>query len=79
MTLYKPDSFHGNHEFKVGFDYYITTSPRNWDTLTPVNYMLFSNEGAPYQFGAINHPSQAVQPRRIWVSTGPTAGRSRGG
>ena len=60
VTLYKPDSFHGNHEFKVGFDYYDHNQHTNWDTLTPVNYMLFTNDGAPYQFGAINHPSQAV-------------------
>jgi carboxypeptidase family protein len=56
VTLYKPDSFHGNHEFKVGFDQYKHYQHGEWGPLEPANYMLFSNDGDPYQFGAINHP-----------------------
>ena len=59
VTLYKPDTFHGNHEFKVGFDYYKHHQRTTWDALKPVNYMLFTNDGAPYQFGAINHPIES--------------------
>ncbi len=60
VTLYKPDTFHGNHEFKVGFDHYIHNAYGDWDPVLPVNYMLFTNDGEPYQFGAINHPIQPV-------------------
>jgi Carboxypeptidase regulatory-like domain len=59
LTLYKPDTFHGNHEFKVGFDAYKHYQRTDWDAVQPVNYMLFTNDGAPYQFGAINHPIQS--------------------
>ena len=59
VTLYKPDSFRGNHEFKVGFDHYKYRSHGDWVALEPVNYMLFTNDGEPYQFGAINHPVQS--------------------
>ena len=60
MTLYKPDTFHGNHEFKVGFDHYRHNAYGYWDPVLPVNYMLFTNDGEPYQFGAINHPIRPV-------------------
>ena len=60
MTLYKPDSFHGNHEFKVGFDHYKHYQHGEWGPLEPVNYMLFTNDGEPYQFGAINHPINSL-------------------
>ena len=56
VTLYKPDTFYGNHEFKAGFDHYRHFQRTDWDALEPVNYMLFTNDGAPFQFGAINHP-----------------------
>ena len=59
VTLYKPDTFHGNHEFKVGFDHYQYQGHGNWVALEPANYMLFTNDGEPYQFGAINHPIQS--------------------
>ena len=61
LTWYKPDSFRGNHEFKVGFDYYKHNNHSNWAALEPVNYMLLYNDGEPYQFGAINHPVQGLQ------------------
>jgi hypothetical protein len=60
VTLYKPDSFRGNHELKVGFDHYKYIAHGDWDELEPVNYMLFTNDGEPYQFGAINHPVQSL-------------------
>jgi outer membrane receptor protein involved in Fe transport len=59
VTLYKPDSFHGNHEFKVGFDGYKHFQRTDWDAVKPVNFMLFTRDGEPYQFGAINHPIQS--------------------
>ena len=31
VTLYKPDTFHGNHEFKVGFDHYKHNAYGYWD------------------------------------------------
>ena len=56
VTLYKPDTFHGNHEVKVGFDHYKHYNNATWDAKLPVNYMLLYNDGVPYQLGLINHP-----------------------
>ncbi len=33
VTLYKPDTFHGNHEFKVGLDGYKHFQRTDWDTV----------------------------------------------
>jgi len=59
LTWYRPDTFYGNHELKVGFDHYKHFDNGTWDALQPVNYMLLYNDGEPYQLGLINHPVDA--------------------
>lgn len=56
LTWYKPNSFHGNHEVKAGFDWIPDTSTR-WEQSRPVNYHLLFDDGAPFQLVVLSSPT----------------------
>ena len=55
LTWYKPNWFHGNHEFKTGFDYTASTDSRSME-VKPVNYHLLYDDGAPFEVVFFNAP-----------------------
>jgi Carboxypeptidase regulatory-like domain len=57
MSLYKPDLFHGNHEFKGGFDYVDTFIGRQRDSHGSVgDFQLIFRSGVPFQVATENWP-----------------------
>jgi hypothetical protein len=59
LTWYRPSSFYGNHNIKLGFDYFGNSyaRPNPGDTPgAPYNYHLRFNNGAPFQIQVWNHP-----------------------
>jgi outer membrane receptor protein involved in Fe transport len=63
MLWYRPDTFHGNHEFKAGFDYWRGFLNRHWISRGDYgNYVLLFNNGAPYQIRTMNLP---VEPENL--------------
>ena len=57
MSLYKPDLFHGNHEFKGGFDYVDTFIGRQRDSHGTVgDFQLIFRSGVPFQVATENWP-----------------------
>ncbi len=56
VTWYKPNSFHGNHELKAGFDY-IRFSEVAGTNVKPVNYILLYEDSVPYQVSFFNSPT----------------------
>jgi hypothetical protein len=59
-TLYKPNFFHGNHEFKIGFDSTFIRDSREM-LEKPINYMLLYNDGVPDQVTFFNSPVKPVE------------------
>jgi hypothetical protein len=66
LSWYRPDSFHGNHEIKAGFDYTANSYARPQSVedrgkgAKPgrlYNYSLLFNNGVPYQIQAYNTPN----------------------
>jgi hypothetical protein len=56
-SWYKPDWFHGNHDFKGGFEYLLTGQGRGYaDRGSAGNYQLIFNGGVPFEFYAFNWP-----------------------
>jgi len=66
ISLYRPDLFMGNHEFKGGFTYIASQITRAWDSrsqgtgktnnLFSGNYQLLFNNGVPFQMATWNYP-----------------------
>jgi hypothetical protein len=67
VSWYKPDWFHGNHDFKGGFDYSVANADRaGFDRQTPTpeqdtkgvapNYRLIFRNSAPFQLTTKNYP-----------------------
>src|SRR5262249_54135187 len=67
LSWYKPDWFHGNHDFKSGFDYSVANADRaGFDRQTPTpeqktkgvapNYRLIFRNGVPFQLTTKNYP-----------------------
>lgn len=62
MTWYRPGLFHGNHEFKTGFDYVRNMISRGFLSRgARGNYQLQFDNGVPFQFVAFNYPSLPIQ------------------
>ena len=78
MTWYKPNWFHGNHEFKVGFDYSNDSEsagrPRSRSTT-----ICSTNDGVPFEIAFFNAPTFAELAARrylgIYVKDSWTVGR----
>ncbi len=63
-TLYRPDLFLGNHEFKMGFGSNIAKQSRARPAgkhLPTYNYRLEFNNGVPFQLAAFNYPTYPKQ------------------
>jgi hypothetical protein len=58
LSWYRPDLFHGNHEFKAGFDYTNHDLSRGWINRpsTAGNYQLIYKNGAPFEIATWNFP-----------------------
>lgn len=57
LIWYRPDSFHGNHEVKVGFDYITNSIKRGWVSRgSNMNYQLQYSNGAAFQLQTWNYP-----------------------
>ena len=60
VTWYKPNSFHGNHEFKAGFD--LTLDGERWEERSKtINYHLQYDDGQPFQVTFFNAPVLPLQ------------------
>ena len=72
LSWYKPNFFHGNHEFKTGFDYYATHADQFSTDRGPEigNYQLIFRNSAPFQLAAWNHPTQPLTFQRYLGSAG---------
>ena len=55
-TWYKPNWFHGNHEFKAGFEYRDELNFRSLVGRSPNYYLLFQN-GDPFEVSFFNGPT----------------------
>lgn len=64
LTLYKPNWFHGNHEFKSGFDYMEHNTQSGFER-RPVNYHLLFNDGVPDQVSFFNFPVKPHQSAKV--------------
>ena len=77
LTWYKPNWFHGNHEFKVGVDHSNDfespgLSPK------PQNYHLLYNDGEPFEIAFLNSPTfgkLAARSLAIYLKDSWTIGR----
>jgi carboxypeptidase family protein len=72
-SWYRPDLFHGNHEFKFGFDYEDSEFGRRYPPLSPgltesgayaaasafPNYQLIFTNGTPFEVVVFNNPANA--------------------
>ena len=56
VTWYKPNWFHGNHEFKAGLDYRAELNFRSLMARSPNYYLLF-NDSAPFEVSFFNGPT----------------------
>jgi Carboxypeptidase regulatory-like domain/TonB dependent receptor-like, beta-barrel len=67
-TLYKPNSFKGNHEFKAGFDYLKDERKSGFTRRPRYNYHLIYNDGNPFEVAFFNFPVQPDQSNRsTWL------------
>ena len=65
MSLYKPDLFHGNHEFKGGFDFVQSFIGRQRDSHgASGDYQLIFRGGVPFQVATENWPVAPVSKSR---------------
>jgi hypothetical protein len=55
-TWYKPNWFHGNHEFKAGFEYRAELNFRSI-VARPPNYYLLFQDGVPFEVAFFNGPT----------------------
>ncbi len=77
VIAYKPNWFHGNHEFKVGFDY-VASSEIAGTHAKQVNYMLLYNDSVPFEVSFFNspiHPKVASNYLGIYLKDSWTVGR----
>jgi len=77
VTGYKPNWFHGNHEFKAGFDY-VASSEIAGTNAKQVNYLLLYNDGVPFEVSFFNspiHPRVAANYLGLYVKDSWTVGR----
>jgi hypothetical protein len=57
VSWYRPDLFHGNHEFKGGFDQWSGSISRAMLSRGDYgNYVLLFNSGVPFQLRTLNQP-----------------------
>src|SRR6266571_3122364 len=65
MSLYKPDLFHGNHEFKAGFDFVDSFIGRRRESHGAIgDYQLIFRGGVPFQLATENWPVEPVSKSR---------------
>jgi hypothetical protein len=65
LSLYKPDLFHGNHEFKAGFDFVDSFIGRLRESHGAVgDYQLIFRGGVPFQVATENWPVAPVSKSR---------------
>ena len=57
-TLYRPNLFKGNHEFKIGFDQIFGQSISHRPARRSGDYQLLFQSGAPYQIQLFNSPGE---------------------
>jgi hypothetical protein len=77
VIAYKPNWFHGNHEFKAGFDY-VASSEIAGTNAKQVNYMLLYNDGVPFEVSFFNspiHPKVASNYFGLYLKDSWTVGR----
>jgi hypothetical protein len=78
LTWYKPDFWHGNHEFKAGFDFQKYQDSPGTSERPTHNYHLLFNEGVPHQLAAFNfpgHPKLTVDTFNLFLRDNWTMGR----
>ena len=56
FSLYKPDLFHGDHNFKTGVDYLFSRVSRGQISRRSGNYQLIFNNTVPFQLNTYNYP-----------------------
>jgi len=77
LTWYKPNWFHGNHEFKAGVDH-SNDFERPGLAAKPQNYHLLYNSGVPFEiafFNAPTYPKLAARSLAIYLKDSWTIGR----
>jgi len=55
MLLYRPDMA-GDHQIKVGIDYWLSSHPHPQENLRAGNYRLRFNNGEPFEIETFNYP-----------------------
>jgi hypothetical protein len=77
LTWYRPNWFHGNHEFKAGFDFNNDFERPGLDA-PPHNYHLLYNDGDPFKiafFNAPTYPKLAAKYLALYARDSWTIGR----
>jgi hypothetical protein len=77
LTWYKPNSFHGNHEYKVGVDHSNDFESPGLAP-KPQNYHLIYNDGVPFEIAFLNSPTfgkLAARSLSIYLKDSWTIGR----
>ena len=77
LTWYKPNWFHGNHEFKAGLDF-SNDFERPGLKAKPQNYHLLYNDGEPFEiafFNAPTYPQLAGRYTALYLKDSWTIGR----
>jgi hypothetical protein len=56
VSWYRPDVLFGNHELKLGVDYFDALVSRAWNRRQSGDYLLRYDNGVPFQMLTYNHP-----------------------